>query len=261
MESLKNAKGRRVTVRMEETRIFAIKNYLPAVFKVSPSRRGSGAAPSHRRHDIGAEAFRKHDETVVRESARFGVNPDLVRAILYIENADGFRAGLDPAKQAAGLANTLLPMNINPTIWDGVGGVRGDQFKNPELNIRAGVALIMAIQDRIENPTPAKSDRSGSSQEKKLSPKTGRRSKEPCESDSGLQGRHLMETLLRGGRRIEFLSNFYRFTQLVAKFAGGSGANRNLQKRHFPGAFRIVPNLLATVVFWHFAIRKAENCQ
>lgn len=75
---------------------------------------------------------------------------------MYIENADGDRGGLDRAKQFIGQANTLLPMNINPKTWEGVGGVRGEQFKNPELNIRAGVALIKAIQDRIENPTPAK---------------------------------------------------------------------------------------------------------
>jgi hypothetical protein len=155
-ELLDRAKGRTVTVCMEEARIFAIRNNLPAIFKVSPSRRGSGAAPFHRKHNIGAEAVRKHDEAIVRESARFGVDPDLVRAIMYIENADGDRAGLDRAKQFIGQANTLLPMNINPIIWDGVGGVRGEQFKNPELNIRAGVALIKAIQDRIDKPTPAK---------------------------------------------------------------------------------------------------------
>lgn len=156
IEALKKAKGRKVIVRMEEARVFAIRNNLPAIFKVSPSRRGTGAAPFYRKHHIGAEAVRKHDETIVRESKRFGVDPDLVRAIMYIENADGDRLRLDRAAQFAGLADTLLPMNINPTIWEGVGGVRGEQFENPELNIRAGVALIKAIQDRIEKPTPAK---------------------------------------------------------------------------------------------------------
>ena len=47
-------------------------------------------------------------------------------------------------------------MNINPMLWAGMSGVPKTEFADPEKNIRAGVALIKAIQDRIPNPTPAK---------------------------------------------------------------------------------------------------------
>ncbi len=156
IEALKHAKGRKIEIRMEGARIWAIKNNRPALFKVAESASASGAAPSHREHQVGVEAVRKYDKTIIEEALRFGVDPDLVRAIMYIENADGHRYGMDRFMQDYGRASSLLPMNIKPKVWEGVGGVRRDQFKDPKLNIRAGVALIKELQDRIENPTPAK---------------------------------------------------------------------------------------------------------
>lgn len=40
-------------------------------------------------------------------------------------------------------------------IWGSVGGVTADQFENPEMNIRAAVALIKEIRDRIADPNPS----------------------------------------------------------------------------------------------------------
>ena len=49
-------------------------------------------------------------------------------------------------------------MNINPKTWAGIGGVGEEEFKDPEKNIRAGVALIKGIWDRLrpEDRTAAK---------------------------------------------------------------------------------------------------------
>jgi hypothetical protein len=35
-------------------------------------------------------------------------------------------------------------------------GISKEEFSDPEKNIRAGVALIREIKDRLVNPTPAK---------------------------------------------------------------------------------------------------------
>ena len=45
-------------------------------------------------------------------------------------------------------------MNIKPGILAGVGGVEKGEFEIPDLNIRAGVALIRDIRDRIADPNP-----------------------------------------------------------------------------------------------------------
>ena len=107
-------------------------------------------------HSFGFTIVQKHSAVIEREARRFGVDPDLVRAIMYIENADEHRGGGDFVGQMLGRATTPLPMNINPETWDGIGGVRKEDFGKPEQNIRAGAALIREIQDRVPNPTPAK---------------------------------------------------------------------------------------------------------
>ena len=54
------------------------------------------------------------------------------------------------------MAKSLFPMNIKPDMWAGLDGVKKEEFKNPEANIRAGVTLIKRIRDRLDDPTPAK---------------------------------------------------------------------------------------------------------
>jgi soluble lytic murein transglycosylase-like protein len=101
---------------------------------------------------------RDHDAVIEREARAQGVDPDLVRAIMYYENADGNLFGLGKKAEEADKADTLLPMNINPKIWASMGGVGEEEFKDPEKNIRAGVALIKGIWDRLrpEDRTAAK---------------------------------------------------------------------------------------------------------
>ena len=56
------------------------------------------------------------------------------------------------------MASSILPMNIRPKPWAGLAGVKEEEFGKPERNIRAGVALIRAITERLrpEDRTPAK---------------------------------------------------------------------------------------------------------
>lgn len=83
------------------------------------------------------------------------MDPDFVRAIIYVEHADGHKGGGNILAEKLGMADSLLPMNINSEIWAGVGGVQKDEFENSEMNIRAGVALIKEIRDRIADPDPS----------------------------------------------------------------------------------------------------------
>ncbi len=97
-----------------------------------------------------------HGAIIEREAKRKGVDPDLVRAIMYMENADGNPLNLNRQLEKIGMARSILPINIKPGMWAGLDGVKKEEFKNPEANIRAGVTLIRRIQDRLDDPTPAK---------------------------------------------------------------------------------------------------------
>ncbi len=102
--------------------------------------------------------MKKHGEIIEREARAQGVEPNLVRAIMYVENADGSRFGLSKFAERHGFAKTLFPMNINPRLWAGLIGVKEEEFRKPEVNIKAAVTLIKRIEERLDvnDRTPAK---------------------------------------------------------------------------------------------------------
>jgi hypothetical protein len=148
--------GRRFPIRYEEARIWALKNDAPARFDIVDNPNETGNAPPWREHGKGIEAVTKYDAVIRREAQRQGVDPNLIRAIMYTENADGSRYGLEKALTSIGVARSLMPMNIRPNTWAGMDGKSIMDFHDPEKNIAASVALIKRIQDRIPDPTPSK---------------------------------------------------------------------------------------------------------
>ena len=142
----------------EEARIWAIQNNRAAVFDIKDDPNVDDSPAPHRVHAKGFSAIARHDAIIVREARKQGVDPDLVRAIMYVENADGNPVGLNKAAESFGMADTIFPMNINPRIWAGMGGVGRKEFGQPDRNIRAGVALIKVISDRlrVRDRTPMK---------------------------------------------------------------------------------------------------------
>jgi hypothetical protein len=87
------------------------------------------------------------------EAERQGVDPDMVKAILYYENADGHKLGLDALADTVGRSRSQRPMSIRSDMWGGLGISR---HSSPAENIRASVTLIRRIIDRLNNPTPEK---------------------------------------------------------------------------------------------------------
>jgi len=148
--------GRRFPIRYEEAQIWALKNDVPARFDIADTPHQPGDAPFRRQHSKGVEAVKKYDAVIHHEAQRQDVDSNLIRAIMYVENADGSHYGLESVLTAMGAAKTLMPMNINPKTWEGMDGKSIKDFKDPEKNIAAAVALIRRIRDRIENPTPSK---------------------------------------------------------------------------------------------------------
>lgn len=103
----------------------------------------------------GSEAIEKYGKIAEEEAKRQGVDPNLVKAIMYYENADGHKFGLNDAADMLGVSGSVMPMNINPKIWGGL-GIERTSASRPENNIRAAVTLIKRIQERVDDPTPEK---------------------------------------------------------------------------------------------------------
>ena len=94
----------------------------------------------------------EHSATIERLAKEHGVKPDLVKAIMYREQAGGL---LQPAADLIGVGKTVSPMGINPSKWRDL-GIDRESAHNNEDNIRTAIILIRRIQDRLDDPTPEK---------------------------------------------------------------------------------------------------------
>lgn len=124
----------------ESTRRQSLIGNSPALFPIEANPKADGSAPSHRWSGLGAKLVKKHDQVIEEEAAREGVDPDLLRAIMYVEVSQGYY-GYPPEKRewidahlpepmmnlmqpALDLvlpqADSILPMNVKRSLWGGL---------------------------------------------------------------------------------------------------------------------------------------------
>jgi soluble lytic murein transglycosylase-like protein len=100
-------------------------------------------------------AVSRYEREIDRAAKRRGVDADLIRSIMWAENARGHWFGLNRLADLVGTSETKLPMNVKPH-WAKLIGARPEDMTNPDVNIEAAAELIRRIRDRIEQPTAAK---------------------------------------------------------------------------------------------------------
>lgn len=143
-------------------------------FKINDNDRAISAAP-HEIPELGVFNVKSNESLIDSFSKKHNVDPDMVKAIMYMEGANGHKAGLDYVadfvgkypnspfakilKKVAGskvrASESVRPMNIQNQWGRGFIGENYDPY-NKSQNIEAGVKLIKRISESIENPTPAK---------------------------------------------------------------------------------------------------------
>ncbi len=64
-----------------------------------------------------SKIVQKHDDLILKYAKEEKLDPDLVRAIMFAENATGHKAGLNKIADKLNISNTPLPMNINKDKW------------------------------------------------------------------------------------------------------------------------------------------------
>jgi len=90
-----------------------------------------------------AELVTKENLFIDLETEFKSIDPDLVRAIVWMESTHGYYDYVWPLKK------TFLPMNIDKKYWEHL----GYDVENPSENIGAGVRLLEELWSRTENPT------------------------------------------------------------------------------------------------------------
>jgi hypothetical protein len=191
LDEAHRAENRWPVIDAERERRRSILENSPALFAVEENPSADGDAPMHRWPALGADLVRKHDREIEEEASRVGVDPDLLRAIMYVEVSQGYygypfeqrewvdanlpmAGSLRPVLDKVHWADSILPMNVKQSLWarllnDGkpfsrryieAGREKGqvidqthDVLDNPRLNIRAGATLLKRIQDRLEDPS------------------------------------------------------------------------------------------------------------
>jgi len=142
-------------INMEEDRIPNILANEPARIEIVENPNADASDRWYQSDEAGKAAVAKHTALIELEATRQGVDPDLVRAIIFAENARGHYFGGSSILEAVGISETIFPMNINPSIWGGL-GIDETTAHDPKTNIRAGVTLLSRIIARIDHPTPEK---------------------------------------------------------------------------------------------------------
>ena len=116
-------------------------------FKVVKNNDINGKKPWY---ELGFFSGVKENESIIEhESKQAGVNPDLVKAIVYLETTHGY---YDRLYTTFDVNKTIRPMNVHTTYWKDLGYSR-EELQNPRNNIKAGVKLLKRIQKNMPNAT------------------------------------------------------------------------------------------------------------
>jgi len=143
------------TLRNSRERIENILADKPAHFNIEKNPKADDTSPFHESKGAGLAALASFGKLIEEEARKQDVDPNLVKAIAFSENARGHYLGAAQVAEGLDLADSLFPMNIRPDIWGKLDPGKVD-LTDPRTNIRAGVVLIKRIRDRIEDPTPEK---------------------------------------------------------------------------------------------------------
>jgi hypothetical protein len=105
---------------------------------------------------LGRKAVKENNETIREISQKHNFDPDVIRAVMFAENARGHKGGLNKAADLADLSKSRLPMNIQQNRWAGLINKRPEELKEKSNNIEAAVILLKRITQRINKPTVSK---------------------------------------------------------------------------------------------------------
>lgn len=100
-------------------------------------------------HSIGRSAVLENDLFIESAADRNGVDADLIRAIIYFENSQGYYDSLLPRS----LRGSIRPMNIRTSSWPVL--LRDRDIHDPATNIDVGAQIVRGFMDRLDRPTVA----------------------------------------------------------------------------------------------------------
>jgi soluble lytic murein transglycosylase-like protein len=114
-----------------------------AIFEIAENPSANFTAPSF---EINAfNSVDKYASAIDTAAKKWGVDPDLIRSVMYMEQTHGY---YDIVLQPFDANRTILPMNVHDTLWGKFVGTR-QQLLDPTYNINAGTKILAGIQANL----------------------------------------------------------------------------------------------------------------
>ena len=117
-------------------------------FTLKDAPRDATAAPPWYESDNYSEV-QQFNALIDPVAERVGVDPNLIRAIIYMESTHGY---YDNLIAWTGQNKSILPMNVNEAYWTGVWSRAN--LQNPSYNIGAGAIILRGIIANLPHGAP-----------------------------------------------------------------------------------------------------------
>jgi len=136
-------------------RIDSIVGDTPALFQVQSNAEASSEETWYELPALGSSAVEKHDDAIKQAAEKHDVDPDLIRAVMWAENARGHHGGLNDLADIVGGSKSIMPMNMNENTGARLTGGQPEDMNDPQANIDASAKFLKGITDRLSGPTDA----------------------------------------------------------------------------------------------------------
>jgi hypothetical protein len=118
-------------------------------FLVAPNPSASPRKPWY--EDASLSQVKKYDGLIRLVAKQQKVDADLIRTVMYLETTHGHYFGLGPLADALHVSKSVLPMNVNVSVWSKLGS--RDYLDKPYNNITAGTKIIKGILGNLKSPS------------------------------------------------------------------------------------------------------------
>ena len=149
-QQAKPAKAKPAPLRMPTRKEIIASGRGRVRIEIRDNPRADASRPLYELRDF--EQVNQNDRFIRSSASRHGVDPDLIRAIIYVESTHGY---YDVLKRPFDANNSILPMNINTSYWGSTWGNR-QSLKAPAANIEAGTRMVRSIQQAMPGASIAK---------------------------------------------------------------------------------------------------------
>jgi peptidoglycan hydrolase-like protein with peptidoglycan-binding domain len=140
---------------MEKDRIESIKKNTPSKFFVKENPDIKAGNPGYADHIEANKSVKKHMKIIEYMAKKHNVDSEIVKAVMWTENARGHKWGVNDFLDKVGASNSIMPMNIQRQ-WSVLIGRSGTALYNSSNNIEVAIVLLKRIKIRIQEPTIAK---------------------------------------------------------------------------------------------------------